>query len=127
MKPFNLEAAKAGKKVVTRDGRDVRIVCFDMQNESFPLVAIIKQEGGHESHSSFTAQGRFHDDGEESDRDLFMVEEILYQCVAIDENGAIAYTTIWGENKESLEEALRYRLDKDTQNSLKFVFAELKV
>ena len=29
MKPFNLEEAKAGKPVCTRDGRDVRIVCFD--------------------------------------------------------------------------------------------------
>lgn len=29
LRPFDLEAAKAGKPVYTRDGRKVRIICFD--------------------------------------------------------------------------------------------------
>ena len=29
LKPFDLEAAKAGKLVCTRDGRNARIICFD--------------------------------------------------------------------------------------------------
>jgi len=32
MKPFDLEAAKAGAKVVTRDGRKVRLFCFDLDH-----------------------------------------------------------------------------------------------
>ena len=32
LKPFDLEAAKAGAKVITRDGRPVRIICFDRKN-----------------------------------------------------------------------------------------------
>lgn len=29
MKPFNIEEAKAGKPVCTRDGHEARIICFD--------------------------------------------------------------------------------------------------
>jgi hypothetical protein len=41
LKEFNLEAAKAGKPVYTRDGRKARIICFDLNNKNFPIVAII--------------------------------------------------------------------------------------
>lgn len=41
MKPFDLEAAKAGRPVCTRDGRKARIICFDLNNKNFPIVAII--------------------------------------------------------------------------------------
>ena len=45
--PFDLEAAKAGAKVVTRDGRPARIVCWDGDSVSrieavkYPLVVLI--------------------------------------------------------------------------------------
>lgn len=41
LKPFDLEAAKQGKPVCTRDGRKARIICFDLNNKNFPIVAII--------------------------------------------------------------------------------------
>lgn len=41
LKEFNLEEAKAGKPVCTRDGRKARIICFDLNNKNFPIVAII--------------------------------------------------------------------------------------
>lgn len=41
LKEFDLEAAKAGKSVCTRDGRKARIICFDLNNKNFPIVAII--------------------------------------------------------------------------------------
>lgn len=44
MKPFDLEAAKAGKPVCTRDGRKARIICFDLNNKNFPIVAIINSD-----------------------------------------------------------------------------------
>ena len=40
LKPFSLEAAKAGKLVCTRDGRKARIICFD-RNSNKPIVALI--------------------------------------------------------------------------------------
>ena len=39
-KPFDLEAAKAGKPVCTRDGRKARIICFDAKCNK-PIVALI--------------------------------------------------------------------------------------
>ena len=43
MKPFNLEEylANPTKKVITRDGHDVRIVCTDCKNYEYPTVALV--------------------------------------------------------------------------------------
>lgn len=35
MKQFDLEAAKKGAKVCTRDGREARILCFDSKNVGY--------------------------------------------------------------------------------------------
>ena len=40
LKPFNLEAAKDGKPVCTRDGRKARIICFDAKR-THPIIALI--------------------------------------------------------------------------------------
>ena len=44
MKQFNLEEylKNPSKKIVTRDGRDVRIICTDFDNPDFPIVGEIK-------------------------------------------------------------------------------------
>ena len=44
MKQFNLEEylKNPERKVVTRDGRDVRIICTDHDNISYPIVGAIK-------------------------------------------------------------------------------------
>lgn len=42
MKPFNLKEAKAGKPVCTRDGRRVRIICFDRCSAcGYNIVALV--------------------------------------------------------------------------------------
>lgn len=41
LKPFDLEAAKAGKPVCTRDGRKVRIISFDRHGEDCPIIALV--------------------------------------------------------------------------------------
>lgn len=47
MKPFNIEEAKAGKPVCTRDGKEARIICFDAKGE-YPLIALLKHSDGCE-------------------------------------------------------------------------------
>lgn len=46
MKPFNLELAKQGHPICTRDGRSARIVCFDRignKNEKpYPILALVE-------------------------------------------------------------------------------------
>lgn len=49
LKPFDIEAAKAGKLVYTRNGRKARIICFDAK---FPktgnIVTLVEKENGEE-------------------------------------------------------------------------------
>lgn len=57
LKPFDLEAAKAGKPVCTRDGRKARIICFD-RNDLYPIVALIECEDGEEIIGSYSKEGQ---------------------------------------------------------------------
>lgn len=43
MKPFNLELAKQGHPVCTRDGRKVRIICFNRQGREMPVIFLLKE------------------------------------------------------------------------------------
>ena len=57
MKQFNLEEylANPSRKVVTRDGRDVRIICTDFDNPDFPVIGEIK---GYKCPLSFATNGK---------------------------------------------------------------------
>ena len=46
MKPFNLEEylANPSKKVVTRMGRKVRMICKDREESIYPVVALVKDD-----------------------------------------------------------------------------------
>lgn len=41
MREFNLQEAKEGKPVCTRDGHKARIICFDRKNSEYPIVALV--------------------------------------------------------------------------------------
>ena len=58
MKPFNLEAAKNGAAVCTRDGRDARIICWDAKG-NYPIIALIKECDDMECTYSYNADGKF--------------------------------------------------------------------
>lgn len=45
MKEFNLERALAGDPVVTRDGRRVRVICGDLNNDDYKVVVLIENNG----------------------------------------------------------------------------------
>ena len=47
LKPFDLEAAKAGKPVCTRDGRKARIICFNAKRDA-PIIALVTTNYGKE-------------------------------------------------------------------------------
>ena len=59
MKPFNLEEylKDPSQKVVTRDGRDVRIVCTDFLN-SQPIIGLV-EINGKEDIRTFYPNGRW--------------------------------------------------------------------
>ena len=72
MKQFNLEEylKNPSKKVVTRDGRSVKIHCTNY----FGAQKIIAQVEGNDYSSAFSNDGRFIV-GDESSRDLFFAPE----------------------------------------------------
>lgn len=76
MKEFNLEEAKAGKAVCTRDGRPVRIICWDRKSERevYPLVALVDCMDGTESLYTYRIDGLYMDTMGD-DRDLMMASE----------------------------------------------------
>ena len=75
MKAFSLEEylKNPKRKVVTRDGRNVRIVCTDVKSESYPVLALV-DNGDEEICNSYTKEGRFRTDNEVP-RDLFFAPE----------------------------------------------------
>lgn len=73
LKPFDLEAAKAGKPVCTRDGRKARIICFDRKVDT-PIVALIEHADGSEILQCYFNNGKCCHN-ETSDYDLMMLSE----------------------------------------------------
>ena len=73
LKPFNLEKAKQGNPVCTRDGRNVRIVCFDAKCD-LPIIALVTDMGGNESLIRYYSNGSFTNLSETS-YDLMMLPE----------------------------------------------------
>lgn len=69
MKEFNLELAKAGHPVQTRDRKRVRIICFDAKDNDYPIIALYEVNGVEEV-SRYTNKGKWHID---SDRNLDLV------------------------------------------------------
>ena len=76
MKQFSLEEylKNPSKKVVTRDGKSVRIRCTDRKDAVYPIVALIDSEGKEEI-LSYTKNGYFYYDGRKDVNDLFFAPE----------------------------------------------------
>lgn len=72
MKKFNIELARQGKPVCTRDGRPVRILCYDFISlENTPIIALVKLSEKQEAALFYDLDGR---EGNH-DLDLMMVSE----------------------------------------------------
>ena len=115
MKPFNLKEyiEDPTLKVVTREGKPVRIICTDKQNK-YPVVALIMDNGVEET-VNFTKDGLVLE-RDITKYDLFFVPEkkegwmILY---AANDNNHMPYpdTTIYKTKEEAinaLHNAKRY-------------------
>lgn len=72
MKPFDIELAKQGKPVCLRNGRKARIICFDVKNSAYPIIALV-EDGEYEVAMYFNERGgtRAHPSG----YDLMMAPE----------------------------------------------------
>lgn len=124
MKQFNLEKYKKNpnRKVITRDGKDVRIVCTDMIGTSYPILAICRIDPDHDCYYSYTLNGKHNN--VDSRLDLFFPEKKegwlnLYK----DGNGRVTIGTVYPieseENAKKIASA-----DKDYVATCKITWEE---
>lgn len=92
MKQFSLDEylANPSRKVVTRDGKNVRIVCTDKKGNDYPVVALIECEKTEEA-CDFTKDGCLND-GRTTEYDLFFAPEKHEGWVNIYRDSNIGYT-----------------------------------
>ena len=72
MKEFNLTEylKNPSQKVVTRDGRSVRIICTDYKSD-YPIIGLVTIEENKELAYNFQKNGEYYFTNEESSLDLF--------------------------------------------------------
>ena len=78
MKQFNLEEylKDPNKKVVTRDGRNVRIICTDQKGTEYSVIALCTMSDGSENCCFYLPNGRrYWSAGADSCTDLFFAEK----------------------------------------------------
>ena len=75
MKPFSLEEylKDPSRKVVTRDGRPVRIICTDRKGAT-PIIALVNDGLSEELGHAFYSDGKIFSD-EDNELDLFFAPE----------------------------------------------------
>ena len=94
MEQFSLEKylANPSRKVVTRDGRNARIISTDMNSKNYPIVALVQISDNYinEEVYTYTKDGEF--EAEQSTKhDLFFAPEKHEGWVNVYEEGANRY------------------------------------
>lgn len=75
MKEFDINLAKQGKPICTRDGRKARIICFDAKGKQ-PIIALLEGEKtDKEIIQTYSMNGRYYEFRKEDHRDLMMLPE----------------------------------------------------
>lgn len=83
--PFDVEIAKKitnceeKGRVVTRDGRSARIICFDRKSIDLPIVALIENEPGLEEFETYTLNGMWSDGIDDLDLMLEIPEYMTFK------------------------------------------------
>ena len=75
--PFKVELAKkiingeVDGRIVTRDGKNVRILCFDRKGSALPIIALVEIKCGVEDYFSFYINGHY-DIYENNSKDIML-------------------------------------------------------
>ena len=109
MKQFNLSEylENPSRKIVTRNGRPVRIVCFNANvidnGNTYPIVALVKKEANTDDILSFTNNGVYMV-GEEDEFDLFFepTQKEGWTNVYRNSNNQIVTDTVFETKEEAL-------------------------
>ena len=125
MKQFNLEEYKKNpnRKVITRDGRSVRILCTDRKGTEYLVIALCTMSNGSEDCYFYFPNGRMYLSAD-SCMDLFFAPEKKEGWLNLykDENGRVAIGTVYPI--ESEESAKMASADKDYVATCKITWEE---
>ena len=91
LKPFDLQKAKAGKPVCTRDGRKARIICFDRINgDYYKIVACVTAfDGDFEEVLFYGIDGYIVDSQNPKDEDLMILPEKKEGWILLRKDGCV--------------------------------------
>ena len=108
MRQFSLEEylKNPSKKVVTRDGKSVRIRCTDRKDADYSIVALIDSKGKEEI-LSYTKNGYFYYDGRKDVNDLFFAPEKHEGWINVYRDrdaGTVSFGAILYTSREEAEE-----------------------
>lgn len=109
MKQFNLESylSNPNQRVVTRDGREVRILCTDLKNKNYAIAYVWKSNNGVEFVGTCAKNGRnYSEDVNDYELDLFFapVKKERWTIICKSESG-IEVSLLLLETKERAENA----------------------
>lgn len=104
MKEFDLEAAKKGAPVCTRNGQKARILCFDRKDVYYPIVVCIDY-GNEEDIFSYTYDGRLNiNNAEPSPIDLIMAPNKHEGWInVLNCKGEYVSSGVWNTEEEATE------------------------
>ena len=128
MEQFSLKEylKNPNRKIVTRDGVAVRIICTDFDRE-FPIVGAIKE---HTYPTLFTEKGRYNSDGTSSPCDLFFAPEKKEKkekhegWVNVYKGGDRDYFTLGSMIYDRKEDAERSRIEETCVATVKIEWEE---
>lgn len=101
-RPFNLEEAKQGKPVCTRDGRPARILCTDMKGSYYPIVALVEDSDGKEYIQPYQLDGHYFSKEIEG-LDLMMVPERHEGWINVYKGGKLDADYIYPTKADAVE------------------------
>ena len=100
LKPFDIEKAKAGKPVCTRDGHKARIISFD-RTGCRPIVALIENiDEEEEDVLCYHLDGSYNCGAIHSDNDLMTIPEKITKWIVVYKTKEGHYVTEMFMNEE---------------------------
>ena len=126
MEQFSLEKylANPSRKVVTRDGRRVRVICTDMKSTTYPIVALVKlSDNTTEDVWTYTKDGEYEVD-KSTTYDLFFAPEKHEGWINVYRNSDTGHTYAGAvyDSKEDAEK--RKTIDENYVTTIKIEWEE---
>ena len=115
MKRFDLEAAKAGKPVCTRNGYMARVICFDFHAYDKLCMVVAFKKNSNENLMFYDLDGKCRGEGME-DYDLMMVPEKktgwinIYPSTDPKYDAFVGSGIVYKTREEALSNATEYTL-----------------